>query len=863
MESLNISKNALSHKLGKNNYDVIVCACEKTEDQRLRCDFYYMANNYQTGYRPGLVIAKALYENEKAPLYENEKGNMTPRTFLTGETYRKMVFLNKHCEKIASDFFGDTDVRAKILEMESRLLEKRQQKKAEKEKRAFENMEFMFRKPAWPEDKIKERGRELIIKYAIRRDNGKSLCTCCETDVEIHANHRKSTVCPNCGATVTVIDPKRLKYKLINDSIWIYVPRIGCGSYYLYLQTVDTEKYAVDVRFSECARYICKKTKREYWTDHYGSWEHGKSDYFTRFSFGSWRESSSWCERSYVVPDQYKAFLHKLDPKTKKIPFDKFFINDQMYFWYEEQALLVKNLSDEAARRIRQLVRNGLPMIADTYSVMNEFERKEYFSVGESRLQRFLRLTRGAMKDLKAINGTVQDLKKIRGKIGQEYCSQAYRFSIPNIDVKLYVNDALKRSQEGNANFVYHIPVWNDKEIRKLYLDISVGGNHTVCWSLEDTNGDYYKKIGAHWYKQYSNKSESSIYPAVILSQDFRSFLNVSGLAGKLPEEMMRSMKTRINLLGNKYLFSRAGVLLFEKLDHAGFKQLAKEIIRHEEGKNTYEMRETQNVINPMMERVDQKKLFRVMGVTAKVFSALDRKNLSFRKLKEIQDILALNPEMDYSQIVRYIPVMELDRNARVLRINRQPINETLEYIEAHKRIHPHEYFDYIEHMQALGIVITRKRAFPEDFESAQMETSSMYKAFLTEAQAKTMKKLHDALVAQAPFMDFMKRNKKYLVFVPESPEELIREGERLHNCLRTYVDEVSNGNTSVFFIREANKPDNAFVAMEYRNERLIQIHSDFNEDVDPEVEKFANGFIRVLKKIGYEPKTWLASEAA
>ena len=309
-------------------------------------------------------------------------------------------------------------------------------------------------------------------------------------------------------------------------------------------------------------------------------------------------------------------------------------------------------------------------------------------------------------------------------------------------------------------------------------------------------------------------------------------------------------------------LCSRNGMLLVEKLYHAGFAKLADEIILTANGR--YE-----KMISEMITNARDDKLYRVLGIPRMIYSKAfpkkseERSGLNLDKLNTMRTIVKNNPGITYEEVNRMIALKKQISSGESLLVNGQKYSETLSYLEAHKKVYYHEYTHYIENIRALNLKVSRKRAFPEDFEEAQCRIHDILHAQKEIKNAGAMKKLHDALTSQAPFIDFMKQNTKYLVFVPESPQELVREGERLHNCLRTYVDRVSEGNTSIFFIREAYKPDAAFVAMEYRDGKIIQIHSSCNKGVDEDVRSFAEGFIKVLKGIRYEPREWLEQKAA
>lgn len=70
-------------------------------------------------------------------------------------------------------------------------------------------------------------------------------------------------------------------------------------------------------------------------------------------------------------------------------------------------------------------------------------------------------------------------------------------------------------------------------------------------------------------------------------------------------------------------------------------------------------------------------------------------------------------------------------------------------------------------------------------------------------------------------------------VYIPESAEDLLREGKMLHNCIGTYIGRVAKGQTLLFFIRRIDEPDKPYVAMEYCHGRVVQCRYNHNKAVE------------------------------
>ena len=71
----------------------------------------------------------------------------------------------------------------------------------------------------------------------------------------------------------------------------------------------------------------------------------------------------------------------------------------------------------------------------------------------------------------------------------------------------------------------------------------------------------------------------------------------------------------------------------------------------------------------------------------------------------------------------------------------------------------------------------------------------------------------------------------KLMVTVPKTPEDVVQEATRQHNCLRSYLQRIRNGDTVVVFIRYKETPDESYVTCEINNNYLVQIKGKYNSN--------------------------------
>lgn len=181
------------------------------------------------------------------------------------------------------------------------------------------------------------------------------------------------------------------------------------------------------------------------------------------------------------------------------------------------------------------------------------------------------------------------------------------------------------------------------------------------------------------------------------------------------------------------------------------------------------------------------------------------------------------------------------------------------------------EYFHYIRLLTEANMRVD-EYAYPKDFRKSEndvMNTIDTLNALKRERELAEYKKkvatkngiIHTICTALSEMKDierYLGGSNGLLVKVPETAEELVEEGNRLHNCLRTYVDRVARGECLIFFIRRADRPDEPFYAMEYRNGEIRQLYADHNQhdknyDV---VYTFCSDFIKILNDLKLDTKS-------
>lgn len=301
---------------------------------------------------------------------------------------------------------------------------------------------------------------------------------------------------------------------------------------------------------------------------------------------------------------------------------------------------------------------------------------------------------------------------------------------------------------------------------------------------------------------------------------------------------------------------------LYEKLIKVGLEDLVQ--------KDWHEiMRGYFSYYTPVLE-IDHKQteLHKMLGVTKKHMEII-KKDQSLEGVRFLRQNHNVTEEeyyamkaMDFSSN-SYQRAMELGLDivkvGEYISKNKIVIGEYLHYAELLQKL------DYLRH-KANG-KLNRKKSkyylYPKSFRKADEMITAEYKTELSELQNSAIKQISDGLKKMPKLKEFLDGSKGFLVYVPESSQELVNEGKALNNCLRTYPERIAEGKTLIFFIRRLDAPDAPFVAMEYCNGEVIQCRYDHNidvftgkdyagkqvVDVDNNLVDFTNALAEILRK--------------
>ena len=211
------------------------------------------------------------------------------------------------------------------------------------------------------------------------------------------------------------------------------------------------------------------------------------------------------------------------------------------------------------------------------------------------------------------------------------------------------------------------------------------------------------------------------------------------------------------------------------------------------------------------------------------------KNNISIEQSQKIEmQIKDLNQDYSFKNIIKKV-------------IPKNEIVKFIDYLKQQKTSCSN-YADYLQACKKLNLDMTiNKNKFPKDFNKWHDIRIDQYH---------TLKALEDEEKRKELYMQFEKVANKYLpmqrvmnedfvVIIPKSPAELIKEGEILNHCVgrMNYDQKFAREESLIFFVRDKNNPQKPFVTMEYslQNKKILQCYAKDNKKPQENVEQFIN----------------------
>ncbi len=157
-------------------------------------------------------------------------------------------------------------------------------------------------------------------------------------------------------------------------------------------------------------------------------------------------------------------------------------------------------------------------------------------------------------------------------------------------------------------------------------------------------------------------------------------------------------------------------------------------------------------------------------------------------------------------------------------------------------------YLDYLLACNYLGLDMSEeKNCFPHDFKHWHDVRIDEYHTAKALKDAEERKELYDKFskVAEKYSQLQYNGNGAYMIVIAQSPEELIKEGEKLSHCVgrMNYDQKFIREESLIFFVRTKDNPTEPYVTVEYsiKGKKILQCYAKGNSKPDAEVTQYIN----------------------
>ncbi|MCX7610239.1 MAG: PcfJ domain-containing protein [Ignavibacterium sp.] len=291
-----------------------------------------------------------------------------------------------------------------------------------------------------------------------------------------------------------------------------------------------------------------------------------------------------------------------------------------------------------------------------------------------------------------------------------------------------------------------------------------------------------------------------------------------------------------------KYVFSCVQKPYIEKLAKAGFHNLAhkltfsrledKEIYLDESKRKLHKifylpqhvfklLKEEENLRKQNLSIDYKKSLIVNFDTLVFFFYQLQQHNLTISK-EDFEYLLEIGLFYSKSQASNFL---------EILQESNQTINQIISYIkraDLYQAMPPSQtielYKDYLKMMNKMKLKYKKN---PDSLYKEHALTTRQYNLYVKEHKDQI---LSDTL---SPFKKYEYKDDNFIICLPKSTKDILREGNMLSHCVSSYVDVVLKGNSVIFFIRKKEHPDMPYYTFELNKSEVTQVRGKFNSRVE------------------------------
>ena len=254
------------------------------------------------------------------------------------------------------------------------------------------------------------------------------------------------------------------------------------------------------------------------------------------------------------------------------------------------------------------------------------------------------------------------------------------------------------------------------------------------------------------------------------------------------------------------------------------------------------------DILNP-----NAKKPWDLLLLKKSYFNILREMNGGAKEQRVIKQLSELDKQMTIAQIYGFVSG-EYDLGLLKL-LEYTTAHKLLRYMKEHSlgRHKCGDYSDYVNMCIDLGYDMKSEFVlFPRNLEEMHGQVVEYWNMRKQEKQLKDSEQYNNVFRQQSEEWEklYSFEDEDLKIVVPHAATEIVREGQRQHHCVATYVTRVVKGECVILFIRAKNDLDTNYYTMELRGTEVKQVRGKYNAAMTEDVENFVEKFKKNLKKV-------------
>lgn len=227
---------------------------------------------------------------------------------------------------------------------------------------------------------------------------------------------------------------------------------------------------------------------------------------------------------------------------------------------------------------------------------------------------------------------------------------------------------------------------------------------------------------------------------------------------------------------------------------------------------------------------------YEALGVSKAVFKIASELNLRLEETKLAQAIWVDDNSLTSEKFKEFRDSgLNIESMLEIRSEYGIPIDDTIKYIQSaynHQCIEKQDaisiWKDYLHMAKILNIDLKDKsRRFPASMKKEHDVAAFAFREVQQAIDKEKFKKQAEENIEK--YGDYT--YKDFMIVIPMCPEDVINEATQQKNCLRSYLERIKNGDTTVCFIRKKDDPDDSYVTVEVYRGKITQLRGFCNSN--------------------------------